>query len=199
MGWWFDRRRGGLAGAAVALVALALLARGHWWWPSFRLPPRIEIEEAVADVSATLERSAVAQENPQAPVRIGGLTPSEKSNLNGGYHRAIIAVPPSLLRFRLRVPARAFLRFSLAMDEEERRQPDAAGVRFTVHVDGRPAYARAINPAARRADRGWLAGGLDLGAFGDREVEIALGTEAAGAGSLAGTPGSRCIRTAPIE
>src|SRR5207253_1268552 len=51
-----------------------------------------------------------------------------------------------------------------------------------------------LDPAARRRDRRWFDERVDLASWGGRDVEIALATDAAGAGPLAGTPGWSHVR-----
>src|SRR5207249_6475557 len=108
----------------------------------------------------------------------------------GAYRRAIVAPPRSRLRFPLHVPPGAALRFSTGVEARER----GAGVRFTVSVDGREVFAHTLDPEARRRDRRWFDERVDLGPWAQRDVEIALATEAAGAGPLAGTPGWSHVR-----
>ena len=155
---------------ARALLFCLLAACGR---DAFRLPAEIRLEQVVADLSATFDRAAVVEEAAGAPVHLGGIQP-----------------PRSRLRFPVRVPPGAALHFSAAVEGQAR----TAGVRFTVSVDGREVYARTLDPAARRRDRRWFDERVDLASWGGRDVEIALATDAAGAGPLAGTPGWSHVR-----
>src|SRR5207244_5856931 len=129
----------------------------------FALPARIHLERVVADVSGTFTREAVVSESPTDPVRPGGIQPGLNIELNRGYRQALLAPPPAALRFRAHVPADARLRFGIAVAGTGKRDASARGLRFTVDVDGREAYAATINPAARRQDRVWFDVDVPLG------------------------------------
>jgi len=171
---------------ALLFCFLAACGRGE-----FRLPAEIRVEQVVADLSATFERSAVAEEAAGAPVQLGGIQPTPHfGDPSGAYRRAIVAPPRSRLRFAVRVPPGGALHFSTAVQAQDH----AAGVRFTVAVDGRQVFARTLDPASKRHDRRWFDERVDLAPWAQRDVEIALATEAAGAGPLVGTPGWAHVR-----
>ncbi|TMB59285.1 MAG: sulfatase, partial [Deltaproteobacteria bacterium] len=173
---------------ARALLFCLLAACGR---DEFRLPAEIRVEQVVADLSATFERAAVVEEAAGAPVQLGGIQPTPHFGDPGGaYRRAIVAPPRSRLRFAVRVPPGGALHFSTAVQAEDH----AAGVRFTVAVDGREVFARTLDPARRRRDRRWFDERVDLAPWAGRDVEIALATDAAAAGPLAGTPGWSHVR-----
>ncbi|HUE29421.1 MAG TPA: sulfatase, partial [Verrucomicrobiae bacterium] len=133
---------------------------------------------------------AVVEEAAGAPVHLGGVQPTPHwGDPDSAYRRAIVAPPRSRLRFPVRVPAGGALRFSTAVEGQDR----TAGVRFTVAVDGRPVFARTLDPAARRRDRHWFDERVDLSRWADKDVEIALATESTGAG-VTGTPGWSHVR-----
>lgn len=176
--------------AAVVLGARYLRPRGA----GFRLPPHLSLEETVADLSTELDRHAVVREAVDAPVRVDGLQPSAAHDPNGGYRRVLVAPPPAHLRFRLSVPVGGALKFGVGVRSPGKRDPAAVGVRFMVDVDGRRVYSRVVNPAARRRDRRWFDERIELGAAAGREVEVALLTEPAGPGRLAGTPAWSQVR-----
>ncbi len=190
-GLWAGRRRL----AVLALVVGAGVAA--WWaWPRApRLPERIVIEDTVVDFSAAFDRASVLEESPDAPVRDGGLQPSPYLDFIGGYRRALVAAPPARLRFRAHVPPYASLRFGAGVEGDAKRDPDAAGVRFTAAVDGRRLLDRVVNPAATRHDRRWFDERVPLDAWADRDVEIELATARAGSGArLAGNAGWSQVR-----
>jgi len=189
-------RRALALGAAAALVAAGGAAwRFGPWSDPFRLPHRIPLEETLADLSASFAPDAVARQAPDDPVRQGGFQPGPPLAVGGAYRQAILAPPRSVLRFRARVAPGASLRLGVGVERNERRGKEAVGVLFTVDADGRRRYARVINPAARHRDRRWFDEEIDLGAGGAREMDITLGTEAAGdPAQLAGTPGWSHVR-----
>jgi len=200
------RRDGAQRGRVVVLVAVVLttvicvvgwrLARrwnhsseGQWRDDVRRLSHRMEIEEVVVNLSGVFDRSTVMAEAPEAPVYIGRVEPGFKLHVAGRGRQAIVASPPSHVLFRARVPSGATFRFGAGVEGDGKRDRKTRGIRFAVDVDGREAFARVINPAARRGDRRWFDASVDLRAEEDREVEIALRTQAVGAGPrLGGTP-----------
>ena len=190
-------RRALLAGAiAAALVAagVAVWRLGPWADP-FHLPRRLVLEETLADLSASFAPDAVASQAANDPVRQGGFQPGPPLAVSGAYRQAIVAPPRSRVRFRAHVAPGARLRLGVGVERDAARGKDAAGVLFTVDADDRRRYARVINPAARHRDRRWFDEDIDLGADGEREMEITLGTEAGGdPARLAGTPGWSHVR-----
>lgn len=161
----------------------------------FRLPERTRVEEVLHDLSATFSRAAVVSEASDGPVHLGGLQPGFRLAVNGRYRRAILAPPPSLLRFPVRVPRGAILRFGIGVEGSGKRDAAAAGIRFAVSLDHHEIFAQAVNPAATRHDRRWFDVALDLEPERDGEVEVALRTTRIGAGTrLAGTPGWSNVR-----
>jgi arylsulfatase A-like enzyme len=180
-------RRALAAAVALGIVALALL------WPrgEFQLPARMPVEELVADLGTTLDHATVVAQRADAPVRIGGLTPGHGYEVNGVWRRALLASPPSLVRFRVHVPPDARLHFGVAVPRPEDRS--AARVRFAVTLDGREVFARDVDPGRRR-DRGWLDHDIDLGAAAGREVEVGLTTSTAGSATVRVTPAWSHVR-----
>jgi arylsulfatase A-like enzyme len=187
------RRTPWIALGAAATICLVWLA-----WRALRaddraLPPRIVTEDVVADLADTFDPSAVVREAADGPVRRGGVQPSPYLEGEGPYRRAIVAPPPSEVRFEVRTPAGAALRFGVGVQGAGRRDRAAAGVRFTVTVGGRRAFSRIVNPAATRRDRRWFDERVELPE--GETTEIALATEVVGSGThLAGTPGWSHVR-----
>jgi arylsulfatase len=184
-----DRGRRGLA--VVLGVGLVVPACRR---DPFRLPERIRVEELVADLSGTFTPAAVAEQSPADPVHAGGIQPGVAIEIDGGDRAALIAPPPSRMRFQVHVPPDARLRFGVGMQSPGRRDRGAAGVRFTVEIDGRAAYSRSVNPAATRRDRRWFDVDVPVG-DAERTVEVVLRTERVGRGDhLAGAPGWSHVR-----
>src|SRR4029077_4423246 len=129
---------------AWALLFCLLAACGR---DEFRLPAEIRLEQVVAELSAGFDRTAVVEEPPAPPVPLAASQPPPHFGDPGGaYRRAIVAPPRSRLRFPLRVPPGGALHFSTAVQAQDH----AAGVRFTVAVDGREVFAQTLDPASRR-------------------------------------------------
>jgi arylsulfatase A-like enzyme len=175
-----SRRPPGVPAGALLLAVLAALAgcRGER-----RLPDRMDVEETVLELSA-----------PDG-TRSGWIRPSGDFRAEGGHRLALVTPPPSVVRWRVRVPDGGALRFAVGVQGDGRRDTDAAGIRFAVDVDGREAFARVVNPAHTRHDRRWFDERIDLAAAAGREIEVALRTAPAGGGArLAGTPGWADVR-----
>ncbi|HZP39884.1 MAG TPA: sulfatase [Candidatus Binatia bacterium] len=177
--------------ARLALLALvALAAAGCRREPDLRLPDRMRIAEVVADLGGTFDRSAVASERADAPVRFGGIEPSTRyRDVAGAYRPAVLAPAPAVVRYRLDAPAGAVLHFGVGVARDRTAGRHAAGIRFAVRVDGRERWARVVNPASQRAQRRWWDERVDLGVTAPRAVDVELVTALDGSGPPAGTPG----------
>jgi len=184
------RDRGAIRGWAAVSSGLVLLAGAMAWWEhraaTFALPDRLPVDRVVAELAAAVPDSSGLRRAPLAPRR--GLL------ARAGPRDALIVAPGSRLPLRLRVPAEAVLAFSVGVEGDEGKDRHAAGVRFRVLVDGAERFARVVNPVARRADRVWFDEQVDLSAEAGREIEVVFATDAAGAGTPAGTPGWSGVR-----
>jgi arylsulfatase A-like enzyme len=179
-------RRVALAGVPVAL----LIAVAALWFPAWqrRLPRELTVEEVVAQLPDTLEGAG------DTPIRRGPIQPGDP--LRGDGPRASIIAPPGArIRFPVSVPADAALRFSVGVEGGAEKTPRSSGVRFSVSVDGREAWARVIDPGATRHDRRWFDARVELAAHAGRTVDVVLGTDAArGDRPLRGVPGWTHVR-----
>ena len=175
-------RQGAAATFAAAAGAAALAL---FWGRSQRLPSQLHTEELVAELSPA----------PDMPVSLTRFHPGHELRADAGMREAMVTPSPSSLHYRLRVPPHAALRFGVGVQGDGRRDAKTADVRFRVTADGRELFARAVNPAARRRDRRWFDERVDLGAFGDREVEIVLETSTSDPGRRpCGTAGWSHVR-----
>ncbi|HZP40948.1 MAG TPA: sulfatase [Candidatus Binatia bacterium] len=170
-------------GTPVVLAALAALAAAGWWLhgrTQRRVPARIRLEERVADLGAAFRHADVSEERVDDPVRMGGIQPGDHFSAAGAYRAGIVAPAPARIRFRLRVPPRAKLAFAIGIERKDSAASRRAAIRFSVEVDGRRRFARTLARGTRHAARGWVETAVDLGVEREREVEIALRTEAIG-------------------
>jgi arylsulfatase A-like enzyme len=176
-----------------ALLALVVLATTTACQRD-ALPPRVTIEEVVAELAPPLVAGATVSEPAPGAVRPGVLQPGDP--LAGAGPRPSLVTPPtSVVRIPLDVPEGAALRFSAAVDGEKKRDETRGGVTFRVTVDGVERFAETINPAARRRDRSWLEGHVDLRQDAGRRIEIGLETAAEEPElQSAGTPGWSHVR-----
>ncbi len=189
----------GVVIAAIAAAAVgAAGVRMVLWRPDasgdMRLPSRMRIEETVANLSASFDRTCVVREAADSPVRPGRLRPGFDLDVQGRHRRAIIVPPPARVRFRVDVPTGAALTFGIGV-EGGKRDPGASAVRFVVDVDGQQRFARELNPARRSRERRWFDERVPLGVEAPRAVEIELVTESVGDGVRhAGTAGWSSVR-----
>jgi choline-sulfatase len=175
---------------AVGATAAVVTLRGRREFP---LPERIALEQAIADLSGAFARTAVVEEPAPDAVRPGGLQPGFYLAVAGGYRQAIVAPPPSRLRFTARVPPGSTLRFGIGVEKTAKREQRPVGVRFAVTVDGRERFARVVN-SIHHDDQRWFDEEVALGVDTERELEIGLETRSAGDGPVVGTPGWSHVR-----
>jgi arylsulfatase A-like enzyme len=172
----------------LAALALAAACRRD------ALPPRVTVEDVVADLAPPLVAGATVTEPTPGAVRPGVLQPGDPL-AGAGPRPSLVAPPPAVVRMTLEVPDGAALRFSAAVDGDKKRDDARSGVTFRVTVDGEERFAESVNPAARRRHRSWLDGHVDLRREAGRRVEVAFETRADDpARPLAGTPGWSHVR-----
>ena len=176
--------------ALVTATAGAMILRRC----SLALPDALAVEEIVAHLSDGLPREAVLEQRADDPVREGSLEPGDRLRA-GGHRPSLVLPPPARVGFRVRLPPAAALRFAVGVDGARDRDPSLGGVRFSVIVDGREAWSREVNPAARKDDRRWFDERLALAARGSEATEIVLATAAADPSRpIAGVPGFGQVR-----
>jgi arylsulfatase A-like enzyme len=177
------------------LLALAVVVSWRYLRPGAAvLPAGIVVEDVVADLSRELDRTHVAREAADDPVRAGELRPGNRLDREG-ERPSLIAPPPASLRFPVEVPPGGVLRFSVGVQGDGRRDPQRSAVRFTAAVDGRSLWTTSLNPAASRRDRRWFDERIDLGGYAGKTVELSLDTTAEQPGRrLAGIPGWGTVR-----
>jgi len=183
------RRALGLLGLAAVAVAAVLALR-----PRHPLPETLALEDTIADLGTRVGPATIVAQAAGAPVRTAVIEPAKDHLAGGGPRRAVVAPPPSRLRFRVAVPDGGALRFGIGVEPpaDGERRPDTTAVEFTVRVDGRGVFTRALDPVARKGDRGWFDARVDLAAVAGREADVELATTARG--PAAGTPGWSHVR-----
>ncbi len=156
------------------------------------LPPTLVVEDVVADL---------ARERPAADFAWASLDPGDALRADGARESLVMA-PGHSTTWRVAVPAGAALRFGIGVEGEKQRDDARGALRFTVALDGRPAFTRDVNPAARRGDRRWCDERLDLTAFAGKTIDVVLTVASEGgrrqpAGS-AGWSRVRVVRETPV-
>jgi hypothetical protein len=151
-------------------------------------------EQVVAEVAPPLAPGASVEGAPDSAVVRTLLQPGYAGGCGGA--RDAVALPHGTkVRVHLDVPPDGVLRFSVGVDGDKQRHSDRSGTEFRVTVDGQTAFTRVINPAAKRKDRCWLDGSVDLRAWAGRSVDVVLETRAdQPERSLAGTAGWSRVR-----
>ena len=155
------------------------------------LPPTLVVEEVVAELArARPAGGAWATLDPGDALRADGARES------------LVLAPGSSTAWRVEVPAGAALRFGIGVEGDKQRDDTRAALRFTVAIDGRAAFTRDVNPAARRGDRRWFDERLDLAEFAGRTIDVALGVASESGGQApAGSAGwsrVRVVRETPV-
>ncbi len=180
---------------AIAIgIALSATVVGSQYiarWNALRLPTQLRADQLVTDLSATFPASARA---PDPALTLTWIQPGEELRAEAAARRAIVTPPGTTVRFPVRVPADAVLTVGMGVRGDGKRDDDAAGVRFTVTVEGRTLLAETINPAATRHDRVWRDARIPLAHLAGRDVELELATAADGSGRVAGTPAWSRVR-----
>src|SRR5262249_5755365 len=96
----------------AVLLALAVVVSWRYLRPGAAvLPAGIVVEDVVADLSRELDRTHVAREAADDPVRAGELRPGNRLDREG-ERPSLIAPPPASLRFPVEVPPGGVLRVS---------------------------------------------------------------------------------------
>jgi arylsulfatase A-like enzyme len=158
------------------------------------LPPKITTEQVVSELAPPLTAGASVAGVPAGEVRRAVLQPGYRAGC-GAPHDALVTPPGAAVRFRVDVPPDGALRFSVGVDGDKENHPEQSGVDFRVTVNGAEAFARAVNPAARRRDRCWVDGAIDLRAHAGQTVDLVLEARAdRAAHPLAGTAGWSRVR-----
>jgi arylsulfatase A-like enzyme len=106
---------------------------------------------------------------------------------------ALVAPPPSAIRFRVRVPPDAALTFGSALAGADGTYPTGS-VEFRVQIDGREVFRRVADPAASLGSFPWQPARIDLGEMAGRELDVVLGTRRTGTEIGTGTPGWSRLR-----
>ncbi len=165
-----------LLGAATALAA------GLWAvaWRTKRpnLPP-MRVERVETDLIADLPSATIADQNPRSKVRAGLLFTGAKRVDNverGGERPALLAAPPSAVRFRLHPRLGERLGFSAALDLD---WPEgvSATVRFVVRVGEEAIFDRKLDRSTVSSGD-WIDGEASLDAYAGREVTVSFETVA---------------------
>jgi arylsulfatase A-like enzyme len=178
-----------------------LLIGGLVWACGDRaLPPEITIEEVVSELAPPLAPDAVVDGTGAGGVHRAVLDPGDRGS-GGNQREALMTPPPARVRFPVAAAPGMALRFSAGVDLPKERQGEEGGdVVFRVTVNGRDVFEHVSNPVARRRDRRWTSGMVDLAPWAGRPVEVVLETRAADPSRPPlGTPGWSRVRLVRLE
>ena len=185
----------------LGIGSLVVLAVGVGWWFERRratLPPQIRIDRVVTDLGQELSQATILAQPSDGAVHRGWLSAKpvadDHGDNPGDSRAAVVAPPPSSLRYRVRVPPDGVLAVSIGVAFNGEAGPHPAGIRFAVTVDGHERFARVLNPAVTAHDDRWRDARIDLAAEAGRDVDVVLSTTAVGTGPLVGTPGWTDVR-----
>lgn len=150
--------------AAAAVIAVVLLL-GAWWL--FR-------GGSSASTIELVDRLDTAEKRPA-----GATFEVIEADLNGESRRAITAVPPTRLTFKVQVPDDGWLRVAVGMKPEAWTE-EGDGVLFFVGVsDGRTfetLFTHHVNPFGNPGDRKWIPVWVDLSAYSGEEIDLIFNT-----------------------
>jgi len=101
--------------------------------------------------------------------------------IDGVSKPALLEHPPTEVRYRIRLPRKSSLEFSLIMPPETWDKLEGEGVVFEVAVQNiqrqrERIFSRYINPKHNKADRKWHDYSVDLSDFGDKTVDLIFTT-----------------------
>jgi len=185
---------------AISGTVLTLLVSSLTWTVGCQrqtdqpLPNLVIVETIERDLVEGFARARVVEHPPGQPAHVGGIQPSPYLDARGGYRRAIIAPPETVVRYRIEVPADAVLRYGSGVARDTERDRNAAAVNFEVAIDGRRVASRSVNPARSRHHRRWFDDRLSLAPYAGRTIELTLTTRRASRRPLAGTPAWSAVR-----
>lgn len=102
-------------------------------------------------------------------------------NIGGDVRDVIFAHPPTKLKYKIKVPPRASLSFSIALDPNVWSPQKGDGVLFEIYIyhKGKEErlFSKYINPKWRIQDRKWHDFSIDLMEYGGKEVFISFVTK----------------------
>jgi len=130
-------------GRAVAVVALALALAVVTAACERGLPPTLVVEDVVSDL---------ARDGADPARAWTSLDPGDALRADGARDSLVMA-PGATTTWRIAVPDAGALRFGVGVEGTGKRDDSRAGLRFTITIDGAPAFAREVNPATGRSDR----------------------------------------------
>lgn len=156
--------------ALGAVVAVVLIAVG-WWL--FNRGGGVQQVDLITQL-ATAERAPADRAFNVADVTLNGVT-----------HKAIEAIPPTRLTWKVRIPDDAWLRVQVGMKPES-WTAEGDGVLFFVGVsDGRSfdrLFEQTVSPFGHPGDRKWIPVMVDLSAYAGDEVSIIFNTRSSAPG-----------------
>jgi hypothetical protein len=100
--------------------------------------------------------------------------------INGSSEPSLYLHPPAQLRFEIPTARSGRFACAIAMQPEVWNKPHAGGCEFTLLLDGREVFRKAINPTLVPADRRWHEVLLDLPARSSGSHEFIFRTQAIG-------------------
>ena len=128
-----------------------------------------------------LANSSQAHKQPEDPVKNAPLVSVSTFTIEGDTRRVLYMHPTSAVIYTLRLPIRAHLQTSLALDPQTWQPGKGDGVEYMVYLkaaDGRShkLFDRYIDPKNILDDRKWHDLSIDLSAYGGQQVALTLTT-----------------------
>ena len=150
--------------AIAAVLAIVLLAGGWWLYKRGTGPDAVDL---IAQLDGATKRPA------------DRTFTVEDVTLNGETHRAINAMPPARITWRVTVPEDAWLRVRVGMKPESWTAEGNGALFFVVVSDDRTSetlFEQFINPFRNEGDRKWVPVMVDLSQYAGEEINIIFNT-----------------------
>jgi hypothetical protein len=103
-------------------------------------------------------------------------------NVSGDRRITLFEHPPSMIRYKMRIPENSLLNFGIAIDPQAWNTKAGDGVKFEILINEgkteKVLFSRYINPKVSEDERRWIDNSIDLSDYGGREVILSLRTSA---------------------
>ncbi|MEK6589310.1 MAG: hypothetical protein AABZ11_01385 [Nitrospinota bacterium] len=103
-------------------------------------------------------------------------------NINGDKRETLFEHPPSVIKYKISIPADSLLNFGIAIDPQVWETGRGDGVSFEISISEgekeKILFSRYIDPKTNKNERRWIDNSIDLSDYGGREVILSLRTSA---------------------
>ena len=108
-------------------------------------------------------------------------------DINGDKRDTLFEHPPSVIKYKMKIPKNSLLIFSIAIDPQVWNTGRGDGVTFEVIIKDNMKenilFSRYINPKVNEDERKWIDNSVDLSEYRGKEVLLSLKTSPGPAGN----------------